>query len=253
MRFTPSLVASCWRRSHRAAVDLLFPARCGACGGDAAEAREGAVLCDNCREGIKFLDGPICDRCAAPVPAAGNVALECMHCRGMRLKFDRTIAVGSYEGLLRQWVMRMKEDRSRMASRVLAELAWERCCDALQDLHVDVVTAVPMHLWRRWARRVNPPGDLAARLARKLGVSAAPRMLQIRRNIPPQIGLSRPGRFRNVAGEMALRPGYSLQAAHVLVVDDILTTGATASEAARVLKRAGAARVSVFVLARTPA
>jgi predicted amidophosphoribosyltransferase len=78
-------------------------------------------------------------------------------------------------------------------------------------------------------------------------------MLQVRRNIPPQIGLSRPGRFRNVAGEMALRPGYSLQAAHVLVVDDILTTGATASEAARVLKRAGAARVSVFVLARTPA
>jgi ComF family protein len=231
----------------------LFPARCGACGGDSVEARGGAILCDGCREGIDFLDGPLCSRCAAPVPTTGNVTLECMHCRGMRLKFDRTIALGNYGGLLRQWVMRMKEDRSRMASRVLAELAWEQRSEALRDLAVDVVTAVPMHLWRRWQRRVNPPGDLAARLARKLGVPAAPRMLKIRRNIPPQIGLSRPGRFRNVAGEMALRPGYSLQAAHVLVVDDILTTGATASEAARVLKRAGAARVSVFVLARTPA
>jgi ComF family protein len=171
----------------------------------------------------------------------------------VRLKFDRTIALGRYEGLLRQWIMQMKEDRSRMASRVLAGLAWERCGKALRELQVDVVAAVPMHWRRRWQRRVNPPGDLAARLAEKLGVPAAPRMLQTPRNVPPQIGLSRPGRFRNVAGEMALRPGYSLQAAHVLLVDDILTTGATASEAARVLKRGGAARVSVFVLARTPA
>jgi ComF family protein len=249
---TPSLVASWWRRSHRATVDLLFPPRCGACGGEAAEAG-GAALCDNCRREIRFLDGPVCERCAATVPATANVTLECMHCRGVRLKFDRTIALGSYQGLLRQWIMRMKEDRSRMASRFLADLAWERCGDALQQVQVDVVTAVPMHLWRRWQRRVNPPADLAARLAEKLGVPAAPRMLGIRRNVPPQIGLSRPGRFRNVAGEMALRPGYSLQAAHVLVVDDIHTTGATASEAARVLKRAGATRVSVFVLARTPA
>ncbi len=77
-------------------------------------------------------------------------------------------------------------------------------------------------------------------------------MLRQVRNIPPQLGLSRPGRFANVAGRMVVRSGYSLQSAHVLVVDDILTTGATASEAARALKKAGAATVSVLVMARTP-
>jgi predicted amidophosphoribosyltransferase len=105
---------------------------------------------------------------------------------------------------------------------------------------------------RRWRRGVNPPAEMADHLAQRLGVPAAPRMLRSRRNIPPQIGLSRPARFRNVAGEMAVRPAYSLQAARVLLVDDILTTGATASEAARVLKKTGAEMVAVFVLGRTP-
>jgi ComF family protein len=176
-----------------------------------------------------------------------------MSCRNDRLKFDAALALGSYEGLLREWILRMKEDRSRLSSRVLGELAWEALGPALRQLNVDVAAAVPMPAWRRWQRGVNPPGDMAERMARKLGVPAAPRMLRIRRNIPAQIELSRPGRFANVRGEMALRRGYSLQAAHVLLVDDILTTGATASEAARVLKQAGAARVTVFVLGRTPA
>jgi predicted amidophosphoribosyltransferase len=94
---------------------------------------------------------------------------------------------------------------------------------------------------------------LAEQMARRLGASFAPRMLRQLRNIPPQIGLSRAGRFRNVAGEMAVRPGYLLQAAHVLLVDDILTTGATASEAARRLRGGGAKEVTVMVLGRTPA
>jgi ComF family protein len=253
MMKSPPIVASWWRRTHAAAVDLLFPPRCGACGGDMADAAGDDLVCHACRGELQFIDWPVCERCAAPVPTAGGATLDCMYCRGARLKFDRTIALGSYDGLLRQWILRMKEDRSRLAARGLCELAWQRCGDQLRQTPFDVVAAVPMHAWRRWQRGVNPPADVAERLARKLGVPAAPWMLRTRRNIPPQIGLSRPGRFRNVAGEMALRSGYSLQAAHVLVVDDILTTGATASEAARVLKQAGAARVTVFVLGRTPA
>ena len=82
---------------------------------------------------------------------------------------------------------------------------------------------------------------------------SAPAMLWLPRNVPRQMGLSREGRLRNLAGLMRLRPGYHLTAAHVLLVDDILTTGATCSEASRALKRAGAAEVTVVVLARTPA
>jgi ComF family protein len=180
------------------------------------------------------------------------VELDCNHCRGDKLRFERTIALGAYEGPLRQLVMRMKIDRSELIAGTLVELAWQEKHQELANLNVDVVTTVPMSLRRRWQRGTNPPRAMAEKLAEKLGVPAAGGMLRLKRNLPPQVGLSRPARFRNVAGEMALRPTYYLQAAHVLVVDDILTTGATCSEAARVLRRAGAERVSIFVIARTP-
>jgi ComF family protein len=232
---------------------MLYPPRCGVCNADLPESGDAEVLCDACRCELQFIEGPVCPRCAAPVPEAGGVELSCNYCRDAKLRFDRTLALGAYDGLFRDWIMRMKSDRSGLATRMLYELAWQRLGEKLESLNVDVVTAVPMHLWRRWQRGVNPPRELADQLARRLQVPAAGRMLRQRRNVPPQIGLSRPARFRNVAGEMAVRQGYHLAAAHVLVVDDILTTGATASEAARALKRAGAKEVSVFVLARTPA
>lgn len=246
--------AGSWRQRARAAVvELLFPPRCGACGRDMPDAIGPAMVCQACRAELPLIDWPVCARCAAPVPTARGQTLACMHCRDTKLKFDRTLALGSYEGLLRQWIMRMKRDRSGLTARALAELVWEHLGAQLSRLQVDVVTAVPMHAWRRWLRGVNPPAELAERLAGKLGVPAAGRMLRAVRNIPPQIGLSRPARFLNMAGEMAVRPAYSLPAAHVLLVDDILTTGATASEAARALKKSGAATVTVLVVGRTPA
>jgi predicted amidophosphoribosyltransferase len=240
-------------RTRAAAVELLFPPRCGACSGELAEDHGRELVCRECRDELRLIDWPVCPRCAAPTPEADGVALSCSHCRHAKLRFDRALALGSYEGLLRTWIMRMKSDRRGLATRILCDLAWQRLGDQLAALDADVVAAVPMHPWRRWRRGVNPPGEFAEQMARKLSVPAAGGLLRAVRNIPPQIGLSRPARFRNVAGEMAVRPGYLLQAAHVLLVDDILTTGATASEAARALKGAGAAQVTVLVLARTPA
>jgi ComF family protein len=206
----------------------------------------------DCREQLPLIDWPVCTRCAAPVPATGSVVLDCNHCRGDKLRFDRTIALGSYDGLLRQLVMRMKTDRSELISHLLVELAWRERRAELQSHQVDVATAVPMHPWRRWRRGTNPPRTMAERLAEKLGAPAAGDMLRLLRNVPAQVGLSRPARFRNVQGEMAVRASYHLEAAHVLLVDDILTTGATCNEAARALKRAGAKEVTVFVVGRTP-
>lgn len=210
------------------------------------------MLCSDCRARLPLIDGPVCPRCAAPAPASNGVVLACNHCRGAKLRFERTIALGRYEGLLRELIMRMKTDRSELVARTLVEAAWRERGEALSTLGIDLATAVPMHLWRRWQRGVNPPGALACSLAEKLGISAAPRALRLKRNVPPQVGLSRAARFRNLSGEMSVRPTYHLRGAHVLLVDDILTTGATCAEAARALRRAGAGEVTVFVLARTP-
>ncbi len=257
MKLSVTSVSGWLPRVRGAAVELLFPARCLGCAADltaeaVAPGRDGVMLCGDCRDQLPLVEWPVCARCAAPVPAAGGVVLECNHCREVKLRFDRTIALGSYDGLLRQLIMRMKTDRSELLVHLLTELAWRERRAELQSLDVDVVTAVPMHPWRRWRRGTNPPRAMAQRLAEKLRAPAAGGMLRLLRNVPAQVGLSRPARFRNVQGEMAVRATYHLEAAHVLLVDDILTTGATCSEAARVLKRAGAKEVTVFVVGRTP-
>jgi ComF family protein len=107
-----------------------------------------------------------------------------------------------------------------------------------------------MHWMRRLVRGINNPDVLADLLSRHLDAPLATAGLVRRRNTLPQKDLSPRERRLNVRGAFRVRKGYNVKGAHVLLVDDILTTGATASEAARVLKRAGAATVGVAVLAR---
>jgi len=161
------------------------------------------------------------------------------------------LALGEYEGLLRELLLRMKRDRSERLACAFGEMLSERLGDVVTELKPDVIASHPMHAWRRLALGTNPPAAVAAVLSRRIGVPVAAKLLRRRRNTPLQLGLSRPGRFRNVRGEVRVRAGYPLEAAHVLLVDDILTTGASCSEAARVLKHGGAAQVSVLVVGRT--
>ncbi|WP_428308750.1 ComF family protein [Lacipirellula sp.] len=245
-----------WSEACRAGLDLLFPRRCVACNDDLLSDDSEAPsisICSPCQGKLELIDWPVCPRCAAPVPATGGVTLDCNHCRGDKLRFQRSLALGSYEGLLRQLVMRTKIDRNGVAANSLMELAWRRFESQLAELDIDIVTAVPMHRWKRWQRGVNGPLIMARRIAERLHAPCWGEMVRLVRNVPPQVGLSRPARFRNLAGEMVVGPSYHLRAARVLIVDDILTTGATCSEAARVLLRAGAAEVTVLVPARTPA
>lgn len=249
----PSLQRQWWGAPFRAGLDLLFPPHCVSCRGELDGESPEIPICRKCEAALNLVDRLVCRRCAAPVPATDGVALACNYCRGDKLRFEQTVALGIYEGLLRQLVMRMKVDRHGALARALADLAWSRLQQPLEELNVDVVTAVPMHRWRRWQRGANAPLAIARRLAERLKIPCAGEMLRFVRNVRPQVELSRKGRFLNLAGEMTVSPSYHLASARVLIVDDILTTGATCSEAARAMRRAGAANVSVFVLARTPA
>jgi predicted amidophosphoribosyltransferase len=120
----------------------------------------------------------------------------------------------------------------------------------LAELDPDLVAAVPMHWRRRLLRGTNSPEVLARHLARHLRIPLAVRMLVRGRNTLPQADLTPGERFQNVLGAFRLGAGYDLRGARVVLVDDILTTGATCSEAAKVFKRAGAAMVVAVVAAR---
>ena len=239
-------------RAGERVLDLLFPPSCVACRSELAELPDKVGMCYSCREQLELVAWPVCHRCAARVPEIPGQVSQCGHCRDMKLWFDRAITMGNYDGLLRDLLIRMKTDRSELLARALAHLAAEQLGAQLADSRFDVVTSVPMHAWRRLSRGTNPPAAVASHLGGLLGIPAWLGLLQRRRNTQPQRGLSRPGRFRNIRGELQLRKSYILEAAHVLLVDDILTTGATCSESAKVLKRAGADQVTVLVMARTP-
>lgn len=236
------------------ALDLVFPPACAGCGAEMFDRREGmtsAPFCDACLDELVLFAGPTCGQCGAPVPDMSDALVRCVRCRGRKLWFDRTVALGEYTGRLRDLLLRMKQARGNATSQALAALTWDRCGERLAALEPDLVVPVPLHWQRRLVHGTNSAAVLATGLARRLPARLATRLLRRRRNTLPQFSLPPYKRWPNVRRAFAVRGGYPLGATHVLLVDDILTTGATCSEAARTLKAAGADRVSVVVAART--
>ena len=158
--------------------------------------------------------------------------------------------LGAYQEELRQAVLRLKRASGSTLASALARLFWKSRRDALRRFRTDLVVPVPMYWTRRLARGINSPDVLANELAARLRVPAEGQMLYRCRKTLPQANLPPKQRFHNVRGAFRLRAGYDLHGARVLLVDDILTTGATSSEAAKMLKEAGASVVGVAVLAR---
>jgi len=249
----PSMMHTVRRRvtgCAEAAVELLFPPSCACCAIDLPGIQRGMSLCDDCAERLCHPNVTMCRRCGSNVHENEDTQDGCRKCRRSAIRFDAVVALGDYSDELRRAVLRIKHPRDAPLARALAGLLYHGRRDALAQLAVDVVVPVPMHWARRALRGANSAETLAVRLSRQLGSPAAPAALRRRRNTKPQGSLPRRERFRNVRGALALSAGYYFNGARVMVVDDIMTTGATLAEAAKVLKTAGAAAVFAVVLAR---
>lgn len=191
-----------------------------------------------------------CRRCGSEVEPDGQMLDACRKCEKTRLWFDTVVVLGSYRSELQEVVLQMKRPSCEALSIAMGRLLVHRRFKELADLRPDLVVPIPMH-WMRWlGRGMNSPELVGGCLSRFLRVPLRHRVLARRRNTLPQKGLRPPERFRNVRGAFCVRRGANLQDARVLLVDDILTTGATCSEAAKMLKQAGAAMVAVAVIAR---
>lgn len=244
--------AQIWKTARRHALDLLFSGECFACRAMLSDNHEGQPLCDDCLAEIPPVDWPVCRLCAAEVPPYPGDVPSCFRCESHKFRFDATYSLGHYDGLLRELILRMKTDRHEQLAQIFTNLICERYGYELRSLNFDAVVPVPMTLVNRLKQKTNPQGALAAGVSRELGVPLFRRLLQRNMSLSPQRGLSAAGRFRNVHSGYRLRKGYKIDSPHVLLVDDVMTTGATCSEIARILKRNGVARVTVLVVARTP-
>ncbi|MEX0612743.1 MAG: phosphoribosyltransferase family protein [Pirellulales bacterium] len=244
--------AVAWRR---ATVELVFPRACVSChaelNADEPDTFD-VAFCGACYDQLAFLAEPTCRRCGGPLPRLSTAAETggCYRCGGRKLWFDETIAAGLYMDLFRELVLRMKRSEGDALSLAMGELLWRQRGERLAARKADVIVPIPLHWRRRIVHRTNSAAVLAEVLSRRLGIPLAEGLLRRPRHTVRQAELTPPQRWENVRRAFSVRAGYHLRKAHVLVVDDILTTGATCSEAARALRSAGAERVTVAVAGR---
>jgi ComF family protein len=232
-------------------LHLVYPNVCWGCGRLLEPQAPG--FCSACHHAIFNDPRPSCPRCAATVGPFANVDEGCPACREEGFAFAGAVRLGIYDGAVREVVLRLKQGHNEGLTGLIGE-AWAAYAGArLRDLGATVVVPVPLHWWRRWQRGYNQSETLARALARALGLPCVVRGLRRVRFTALQAGLSSSARRDNVRG--AFEPGRraNFGGETVLLVDDVMTTGATAHEAARALKRAGATRVVVAVLARAEA
>jgi ComF family protein len=238
------------RRALDAGLDLVFPPACGFCDAPLDGTPRGAALCCECRE-LLLDTRAYCPRCAASASPVARVA-ACVDCRDARLHFEQATRLGVYDGPLRTAVLRIKRPAERGLAVALGEWAAATLEERLVAWNPDAVVPIPMHWTRRMWRGANSAETLAERLAARLRIPMAAHILTRRRRTVPQASLA-PGRRRaNVRGAFRVRRNRDLPGSRLLVVDDIMTTGATVNEAAKTLVRAGAAAIHVVVLTRAP-
>jgi ComF family protein len=189
-----------------------------------------------------------CSICRTPFLNASPLDSEgrCLLCRRGLNGFDAAYSFGEYDGVLRKLIHLFKYGRVYPLSRVLGGFLARA---VPRDSRYDVVVPMPLHWKRRWQRGFNQSQLLARVVGRHLG---APVANAIRRRKPtlPQAGLTSAERRKNVAGAFVVSKRNLVQGRHVLLIDDVLTTGATAGACASALKRAGARRVTILTVAR---
>lgn len=230
-----------------AVLDALLPPRCAACGEPADRPRS---LCLACWSALRFVTRPLCAVCGDPFETAPPGEPVCGDCLAAPPPWGRARSALRYDDASRPLVLGFKHgDRLHLAALLAG---WMQAAGADLLAGAEVIVPVPLHRWRLLARRYNQAAVLAQALGRGTGVPVADAALLRVRRTPSQGRLSRDQRARNVQGafRVAERQRPVIEGRRVLLVDDVLTTGATAAACTRALLRAGAGGVDLLTLAR---
>jgi ComF family protein len=238
--------AAALRTALGACADLIVPPCCLVC-----RARIGAhhVLCAPCWREVSFIRPPLCDVLGIPLPFDAGERTVSAAAVAHPPAYDRARAVAHYSGAMRTLVHQLKyadrHDARTLLGRWLAEAGRELLPG------IDLIVPVPLSRLRLLQRQFNQAAVLALEVSLQTGIPTDPLILARTRSTRSQVGMTRDQRRRNVAGAFSVPASWRawLAGRNVLVIDDVVTTGATVDACARTLRRAGAARVDVLALA----
>jgi ComF family protein len=236
-------------------LNFLYPPRCTACDapfdGLATEYR----VCADCLSRAEPVPGPHCEVCGGPLESVMNEARRCARCIAEHPSFRRATAIARYRsstedepGTLPALLRRHKYGFDQTVGRALAEYLGDRL--PIEACDYDLVVPIPLHRRRLWWRGFNQSALLAAEIATRLRLPLDVSTVTRPRFTPPQTARDHDARRRNVRRAFAVSRPARLRGKRLLLVDDVMTTGATVDECSRVLLAAGAASVDVFTLAR---
>jgi ComF family protein len=244
-----SALAACrgvWAHATKAVLDIALPTLCVAC----REPVDGEGVCAGCWAKLSFIEPPYCPRLGIPFVYDPGPDMLSMEAIASPPAYQRARAAVRYDEVARTLVHALKyQDRTDLAPAMGRWMA--RAGRELLD-GADMLIPVPLHWRRAWHRRYNQSGALARSIERQSGVALRGDVLQRVRATEQQVGLSRPQRASNVQGAFKVSPDRQSEIAgrRLVLIDDVLTSGATTDACARALLHAKAAQVDVLVFAR---
>lgn len=238
------------QRAWSSVLDFCFPSPCPFCDARESESQADSLFCENCRLSCQEFGGRQCLRCSASVGPFVDTSSGCVHCHNERFAFEAVCSLGPYRDQLRSACLRAKKNSGHPISMGLAQQLWMLRRQTMDAWSPDLVIPVPHHWWEQLGRPHMSPSTLAETLASKIGVPTRFDLLQKIKKTEKQALLPVTKRKTNLRGAFGIGGGATLGGATILLVDDILTTGTTTHECAKVLMLAGASKVYVAVFAR---
>lgn len=228
-------------------VGLFYPPHCAKCHADTAS---GVHLCAACGEHAKKIEPPFCRQCSQPFEGAIEGEFDCANCRDRTFHFDCAVTRYLSQGVVREFVHRFKYDHHFYLRHPLAGWLAEALADErIRARPFDAFVPVPLHAARFRERDFNQAEVLAHLLARQTGQPVLHALKRIRYTTT-QTRLDREQRMENLRNAFRVHHAAAVHNRHLILVDDVFTTGSTVEECARVLREAGAASVRVVTVAR---
>ncbi|MDR3401350.1 MAG: ComF family protein [Chthoniobacter sp.] len=240
-------IADALRLAGEAVLDALYPPHCAKC---LAETPSGVHLCPACAGQAPKIEAPFCRQCSQPFDGAIEGEFVCGQCKDRKLPFDCAVARYRSRGVVREFIHRFKYERHFYLRQPLGE--W--LAETLEDERIaaqpfDALVPVPLHTARYRERDFNQAEVLAKLLAKRAGKPVLKALKRIRYTTT-QTRLDRDERMENLRNAFRVRHASAVHSRHLILVDDVFTTGSTVAECARVLRQAGAASVRVVTVAR---